>query len=385
MRRHNQGQRSDLLSATDPGLIKSYPDRGPEASQAAEGARSPARWKRLSGILLSGLLLSGLLAAEFLAAPKASQGASIAVGISVGVAPPPIPVYTQPVCPGPGYIWMPGYWAYDPVNGYYWVPGTWVVAPAPGLLWTPGYWAWGGTAFVFHLGYWGPHVGFYGGINYGFGYPGVGFVGGEWRGGTFFYNRSVANLGPGRFAHIYYRPVPSNFAVNRVSYNGGAGGLRARPSAGELAAEHDRHIEATSVQRQHEMMAHNERAQFASVNHGRPEVAATRSAGQFHGAGVTRASRAGGATEGYHGANPGHTNRYSGARSSNSGPGSTHQAMTAHSNPARSSGTRPAGTAAGGFHSPSPSHNEASRGPESNHQAPSHEAHSQPHGSESHH
>ena len=28
--------------------------------------------------------------------------------------------------PGPGYIWTPGYWAYDPADGYYWVPGTWV-------------------------------------------------------------------------------------------------------------------------------------------------------------------------------------------------------------------------------------------------------------------
>ena len=31
-------------------------------------------------------------------------------------------------------------------------------------------------------GYWGPHVGYYGGVNYGFGYMGVGFAGGAWRG-----------------------------------------------------------------------------------------------------------------------------------------------------------------------------------------------------------
>lgn len=67
--------------------------------------------------------------------------AQVAVGISVGFAPPAIPVYTQPVCPGEGYIWTPGYWAWDPdFDDYYWVPGTWVEPPEVGFLWTPGYW-----------------------------------------------------------------------------------------------------------------------------------------------------------------------------------------------------------------------------------------------------
>ena len=78
--------------------------------------------------------------------------------------------------------------------GYYWVPGVWVQPPSVGLLWTPAWWGWENGAYLFHAGYWGPHVGFYGGINYGFGYGGVGFFGGEWRGGAFFYNRTVANV-----------------------------------------------------------------------------------------------------------------------------------------------------------------------------------------------
>ena len=81
-------------------------------------------------------------------------------------------------------MWTPGYWAYGPA-GYYWVPGVWVRPPQVGVLWTPGYWGWGGSAFVFHEGYWGPHIGFYGGVNYGFGYGGVGFEGGYWHGNTF--------------------------------------------------------------------------------------------------------------------------------------------------------------------------------------------------------
>src|SRR5262249_20289954 len=76
-----------------------------------------------------------------------------------------------------GYIWTPGYWAYGD-DGFFWVPGTWVLIPEPGLLWTPGYWGWDdGGFYVFHDGYWGLHVGFYGGIDYGFGYVGFGYQG----------------------------------------------------------------------------------------------------------------------------------------------------------------------------------------------------------------
>ena len=68
----------------------------------------------------------------------------------------------QPLIPGPGYIWTPGYWAWGD-NGYFWVPGTWVLPPAVGLLWTPGYWAWSAGSYIWNAGYWGPHIGFYGG------------------------------------------------------------------------------------------------------------------------------------------------------------------------------------------------------------------------------
>jgi len=80
--------------------------------------------------------------------------------ISVDVPPPPLPIYEQPPIPGPGYIWVPGYWAWSDDFSYYWVPGTWVLAPEPGLLWTPAYWAWNDGMYVFCPGYWGPHVGF---------------------------------------------------------------------------------------------------------------------------------------------------------------------------------------------------------------------------------
>src|ERR1700687_3325303 len=135
-----------------------------------------------------------LLAALIVAMAATSSFASAQVVLSVAIAPPPLVVYAQPICPGEGYIWTPGYWAYNDDGGYFWVPGTWVLVPEPGFLWTPGWWGWGDGVYIFHEGYWGPRVGFYGGINYGFGYGGFGYDGGYWRGRDFFYNRSVNNV-----------------------------------------------------------------------------------------------------------------------------------------------------------------------------------------------
>src|SRR3974390_776018 len=98
---------------------------------------------------------------------------------SVTIAPPALPAYEQPPIPARCYIWAPGYWSYGEY-GYFWVPGTWVEPPEVGLLWTPGYWGWSEGFFVWSPGYWAPQVGFYGGVNYGFGDFGHGHAGGYW-------------------------------------------------------------------------------------------------------------------------------------------------------------------------------------------------------------
>jgi hypothetical protein len=229
-----------------------------------------------------------LVALVILVIPAVSF-AQISVGVSVRIGPPALPVYAQPVCPGAGFIWTPGYWAYSP-GGYYWVPGTWVVAPAVGLLWTPGYWGWGGGAYFWHAGYWGPHIGFYGGINYGFGYFGVGYVGGYWHHGVFAYNTAVTNVNTTIIHNTYInKTVINNVTVNRVSYNGGTGGTTAQPTPAERVAEHEHHTPATPAQAQHEHFASTNRALLASVNHGRPSIAATSKPGQFTGHGVVPA------------------------------------------------------------------------------------------------
>jgi len=169
--------------------------------------------------------------------------------------------------------------------GYYWVPGAWVPAPYTGALWTPGYWGWGGGRYLFHEGYWGPHVGFYGGVNYGFGYGGVGFFGGEWRGGIFAYNRAAANFGSVHVTNVYENRtiIEKNTVVNvnHVSFNGGTG-ISARPSPMEMQAEHENHVQPTSNQMQHEHFASQDRSQLASVNHGAPGTTASSNMNSYH-------------------------------------------------------------------------------------------------------
>ncbi len=220
----------------------------------------PIRPKALAVAL--GLLLA--------AAPQASHAQ---VGISITIGPPMLPVYAQPPCPQPGYLWTPGYWAWGP-DGYYWVPGVWVLPPRPGLLWTPGYWGFGRGAYMWHAGYWGPHVGFYGGVNYGFGYGGAGFTGGFWAGNAFRYNTAVVNVDRTVVRNVYVdRTVVRNTTVvNRVSYNG-PGGMQARPTPQEQTAMREQHFQPTGMQQSHQQMAARDRSQLASVNRGRPGTA----------------------------------------------------------------------------------------------------------------
>src|SRR5580704_8237694 len=190
-------------------------------------------------------LIRNLLAGTALALAPAASFAGVFV--SVTIAPPVLPVYTQPLCPGDGYLWTPGYWAYGP-EGYYWVPGVWVRPPQVGVLWTPGYWGWGGSAFIFHEGYWGPHVGFYGGINYGFGYGGAGFFGGRWVGGSFAYNTAVMNVNRTVIHNTYVENVHVTNVGVHTSFNGGAGGIQARPSAQEQQWSNENHMPPTAEQ-----------------------------------------------------------------------------------------------------------------------------------------
>jgi len=227
-----------------------------------------------------------LLLATSAAFAAATPSAHAGVFVSVNIAPPALPVYVQPPIPGPGYIWTPGYWAYDEDGGYYWVPGTWVQPPCFGALWTPAYWGWEGGVYVFHTGYWGRHVGYYGGINYGFGYVGVGYLGGYWGPHGFFYNRTVNHITNVNITNVYNKTVINNTVVNRASFNG-PGGVTRRPTEQEAAYSRETHTPAVAAQAQHQALAGQNQSLRASVNHGAPSVAATPRPGAFAAASVS--------------------------------------------------------------------------------------------------
>jgi hypothetical protein len=187
-------------------------------------------FKRSTG---AAMLAATILATSQFAAPTP---ANAAVFVSVAIAPPPIPVYEQPLCPGEGYIWTPGYWAWNG-EGYEWVEGAWVVAPYVGALWTPGYWGYSGGYF-WHAGYWGRSIGYYGGINYGFGYFGTGFYGGYWNGGRFFYNSAYNHL---NVTHIH------NVYVNRVNgFDGRPGGAAFTSRPGLAVGNHGSNVQTAA-------------------------------------------------------------------------------------------------------------------------------------------
>ena len=276
---------------------------------------------------LVGITALALSLGSAMAVPTDAQ---VAIGVSVNFAPPDLPIYEQPPCPGDDYIWTPGFWAWDDdYDDYYWVPGTWVLAPGPGLFWTPGYWAWGGSGFVFTAGYWGPVVGFYGGINYGYGYFGRGYEGGRWDRGHFYYNREVNNVNVNIIHNTYNTTIVNrNENVTRVSYNGGTGGISTRATAQEEAAARERHIAPVAAQTQHVQEARSNPELRSKQNQGRPPIAATKLPDNFKGNGVV-AAREGGQLHGI------------GGRPTNGGVPRPENNRTRNPQPENNNGARP--------------------------------------------
>jgi hypothetical protein len=211
--------------------------------------------------------------------------------VSINIAPPPLPLYAQPLVPGEGYIWTPGYWSWNPADDdYYWVPGTWVLAPNPGQLWTPGYWAFEGAGYFWRAGYWGTQVGYYGGLNYGYGYTGTGYQGGRWDGRVFRYNAAASHVDPKVIHNAYNSRVANGAQTARVSFSGSPASASARTNATSArtsatsartpaAAQRQPAVAATAgptaEQVQHEHTALATPTQRAWVPHGPPQVAAT--------------------------------------------------------------------------------------------------------------
>lgn len=249
--------------------------------------------------------LRSLIFAAFLALPMASFAQ---VEFSVSWAPPPLPVVVQPACPVAGYMWTPGYWGWDAnYYDYYWVPGAWVPPPRVGLLWTPGWWGWNNGAYAFNQGYWGPTVGFYGGINYGYGYTGNGYWGGRWSGNTFQYNTAITHVNKTVINNNTY--VNNNFNrnvnANRTSFNGGNNGIKAQPNAEQKNAMANAKKEGpTSQQLERQQAASKDQNLRASVNKGHVNQESIKSFNNTQGKGGQEVGAAGGAGAGKAGNGP---------------------------------------------------------------------------------
>ena len=70
----------------------------------------------------------------------------------VAAAPPPAPVETVIVAPGPGYVWVDGEWIWN--GGWVWMAGHWVVPPYPHTVWVRGGWIRGPHGFRRAPGHW---------------------------------------------------------------------------------------------------------------------------------------------------------------------------------------------------------------------------------------
>jgi hypothetical protein len=252
------------------GLEIDLPDRFPKGGTM--------QLKRSLSVIIATILLA---AVPLAASPQVSVGVAVGFGGPgwgvgfVGYAPPALPAYYQPPAPYPNWQWVPGYWG-SGYYGYYWVPGYWTAPPVVGYYWTPGYWGYANGGYVWNGGYWGPTVGFYGGINYGYGYFGVGFAGGYWSGGIFNYNTAVVNVNRTVIRNTYVDKTVvhrDTISHSRVSFDGGRGGIRARPTAAQVAARRHGATE-TAAQRAHQRVAARDRDLLATANHGRPRLAA---------------------------------------------------------------------------------------------------------------
>ena len=103
-------------------------------------------WSRKS--LASMLLAAGMLGLAATPLPSLAE-----VDIQLNFGPPP-PRYEVVPPPRAGYVWAPGYWAW---NGYQhvWVRGHWIAA-RPGYVWVADRWERRGPHWHHVHGHWRP-------------------------------------------------------------------------------------------------------------------------------------------------------------------------------------------------------------------------------------
>ena len=99
------------------------------------------------------LLLGGCVVAPYGGYGYGRDPYAAEEGPVVGVAPPPSRYEAVPVAPGPGYVWIGGYWGWN-LGRHVWIGGRWAMPPA-GHAWVPGAWGRHGDGWRYRGGYWG--------------------------------------------------------------------------------------------------------------------------------------------------------------------------------------------------------------------------------------
>jgi hypothetical protein len=96
----------------------------------------------------------------------------------------------------------------------------------------------------------------------------------------------VNNVNVSVIHNVYSTTVVNNERGPRVSYNGGQGGINVRATAEEEATARERHVPPVAAQTEHFQAARSNQELRASVNHGKPSIAATPKPSAFneHGA-----------------------------------------------------------------------------------------------------
>jgi hypothetical protein len=73
--------------------------------------------------------------------------------VIVRLGPPPPPYQRMGPAPGPGYVWVAGYWIWQP-DEYVWVTGRWTRVPPGHHYWIPGRWVHSRRGWYFVEGRW---------------------------------------------------------------------------------------------------------------------------------------------------------------------------------------------------------------------------------------
>jgi WXXGXW repeat (2 copies) len=103
---------------------------------------------------LRNLLLAAALGGAIASGAVVPASAQVSGGIYIQAG-PPAPIYEPvPAMPGPGYVWVPGYYSWNGYR-YVWVHGRYQYPPYAGAGWHAGHWAHRDRGWVWVPGHWG--------------------------------------------------------------------------------------------------------------------------------------------------------------------------------------------------------------------------------------